>query len=103
MLTANREHATAYVTGMVDLEAHKMIDMVEGNTASDLRRWCARADPDWLAGIEVVATDLTDSYRAGMSPHLDHVTRVADPFHVVRVGNRCRAGRGSPRASGTRI
>jgi transposase len=24
-----------------------------------------------------------------MSPHLDHVTRVADPFHVVRVGNRC--------------
>jgi transposase len=39
--------------------------------------------------IEVVATDLTDSYRAGMSPHLDHATRVADPFHVVRVANRC--------------
>src|ERR1022692_2523070 len=24
-----------------------------------------------------------------MSPHLDHTLRVADPFHVVRVGNRC--------------
>jgi transposase len=24
-----------------------------------------------------------------MSPHLAHVTRVADPFHVVRVANRC--------------
>ena len=29
------------------------------------------------------------SYRAGLSPHLDHARRVADPFHVVRVGNRC--------------
>ena len=89
LLKANREHATVYVTGLVDLTAHRMIDMVEGNTADDLRRWCAGADPGWLADIKVVATDLTDSYRAGMSPHLDHVTRVADPFHVVRVGNRC--------------
>ena len=89
MLKANREHATVYVTGLVDLQARKMIDMVEGNTAADLRRWCAHADPGWLGRISVVATDLTDSYRAGMSPHLDHVTRVADPFHVVRVGNRC--------------
>ena len=46
-------------------------------------------DPGWLAGIEVVATDLAESFRAGLSPHLDHATRVADPFHVVRVGNRC--------------
>ncbi len=63
--------------------------MVEGNTAADLRRWTANADPAWLAGIEVVATDLAESFRAGLSPHLDHATRVADPFHVVRVANRC--------------
>ena len=25
----------------------------------------------------------------GCRPHLDHARRVADPFHVVRVGNRC--------------
>ena len=42
-----------------------------------------------MAGIEVVATDLAESFRAGLSPHLDHAVRVADPFHVVRVGNRC--------------
>ncbi len=63
--------------------------MVKGNRAADLRRWTADADPEWLAGIEVVATDLAESFRAGLSPHLDHATRVADPFHVVRVGNRC--------------
>ena len=81
--------ATKYVTGLVDLERRAMIDMTPGNRAADLRRWCANADPAWIAKISVVATDLAESYRAGLSPHLDHVTRVADPFHVVRVANRC--------------
>lgn len=77
------------MTGLVDLDEPRMIDLVQGNAAADLRCWCANADPAWLAGISVVATDLAESYRAGLSPHLDHATRVADPFHVVRVGNRC--------------
>lgn len=81
--------ATKYVTGLVDLERRAMIDMTPGNSGGDLRRWCANADPAWIAKIEVVATDLAESYRAGLSPHLDHVTRVADPIHVVRVANRC--------------
>src|SRR5271156_1921131 len=42
-----------------------------------------------MSAIRVVATDLAESYRSGTSPHLDHAIRVADPFHVVRVGNRC--------------
>jgi transposase len=88
-LKATREHATVYATGLVDLQRHVMIDMVEGNSAKDLRAWTAGADPDWLAGIQVVATDLAESFRAGLSPHLDHARRVADPFHVVRVANRC--------------
>ena len=88
-LAANRHHSTVYATGLVDLEERIVIDMVHGNRAADLRRWTAKADPAWLAGIEVVATDLAESFRAGLSPHLDHATRVADPFHVVRVANRC--------------
>jgi transposase len=89
VLKATSEHPTLYATGLVDLEAHILIDMVEGNSGADLRRWCANAHPAWLAGIEVVATDLAESYRAGLSPHLDHAQRVADPFHVIRVANRC--------------
>ncbi|MHB8669157.1 MAG: ISL3 family transposase [Acidimicrobiales bacterium] len=88
-LAASPEHATVYVTGLVDLDHHKMIDLVQGNSASDLRRWCAAQPTEWLERICTVATDLAESYRAGLSPHLDHATRVADPFHVVRVGNRC--------------
>jgi len=88
-LAATRAHRTIYATGLVDLDHRFLIDLVKGNSANDLRQWCAKQDPGWLEGIEVVATDLAESYRAGTSPHLDHVVRVADPFHVVRVGNRC--------------
>jgi transposase len=88
-LSANREHSTVYVTGMVDLDRRRLIDMVEGNAAVDLRRWCAGQDPTWIENVRVVATDLAESYRAGISPHLEHAVRVADPFHVVRAANRC--------------
>lgn len=88
-LAANRHHTTIYATGLIDLERHVVIDMVEGNSAADLRRWTLKADPGWLAGVEVVATDLAESFRAGLSPGLAHARRVADPFHVVRIGNRC--------------
>ncbi len=87
--SAKPTHPTIYATGMVDLDRRIVIDMVQGNAAKDLRRWCAEQEPSFLEAIEVVATDLTEHYRAGMSPYLDHVTRVANPFHVVRVANRC--------------
>ena len=88
-LSATRDHRTIFVTGLVDLNRKRMIDMVEGNAAPDLRSWCASQNPAWLKAVRVVATDLAESYRAGTSPHLDHAVRVADPFHVVRIANRC--------------
>lgn len=88
-LKANRRHRTIYATGMVDTQRGVLIDMVKGNTASDLRDWCGKQPVEWLAGIGTVSIDLTDSYRSGLSPHLEHALRVADPFHVVRVANRC--------------
>lgn len=88
-LVANRDHRTIYTTGLVDLERHVLVDMFPGNTAAGLRKWTGKADPGWLRGVQVVATDLTDSYRAGLTPDLTHVILAADPFHVVRVANRC--------------
>jgi transposase len=88
-LRATRGHSTIYATGLVDLDERVLIDMVEGNSAGDLRRWLDVQPSGWLEGIGVVATDLAESYRAGLAGRLDHATRVADPFHVVRVANRC--------------
>ena len=87
-LSANRTHHTLYATGMIDLERRIVIDVVPGNRSGDLGSWLDDQGPAWCAGIEVVATDLAESYRAGLAGRLEHAIRVADPFHVVRVANR---------------
>jgi hypothetical protein len=45
----------------------------------------------WEAEFDAVggmAADLDESYRVGLSSHLEHAIGVADLFLVVRVGNR---------------
>lgn len=88
-LKANRRQPTQYVTGFVDLDRKRMIDLVEGNDAKAIDDWLDGRDPQWRKQVETVAIDLAESYRNGLSPHLDHTVKVADPFHVVRAGNRC--------------
>ena len=88
-LKAKPSHSTVYATGVVDLDRHRMIDLVRGNSAEDLRGWLSRCEKEWLAGVGTVACDLHESYRSGLDPYLSHATRVADPFHVVGVANRC--------------
>jgi transposase len=88
-LAATADHATLYATGLIDLEAKSVIDVIEGNAAKDLGSWLDRQPKQWLTGIGVVATDLAESYRSALDGRLGHAIRVADPFHVVRVANRC--------------
>lgn len=87
--TATPTSRTQFVTGLIDLDARRVIDVIKGRSASDLKAWLCSQPPAWVKTIRVVATDLADSYRSGMTPHLDHATKVADPFHVVQLSNRC--------------
>jgi transposase len=88
-LAATRDHSTLFATGLVDLERRIVIDVVPGNSAADLASWLDLQPEGWRKGVRVVATDLAESYRAALDGRLDHAIRVADPFHVVRVANRC--------------
>lgn len=88
-LTATRDHSTLFATGLVDLEQRIVVDVVPGNSAADLAAWLDLQPKGWLSEVRVVATDLAESYRAALDGRLDHAIRVADPFHVVRVANRC--------------
>lgn len=88
-LKATRDHPTLYATGLIDLARRRVIDVVEGNTSRDLGSWLDAQPAPWRDAVRVVATDLADSYRAGLVGRLDHALRVADPFHVVRVANSC--------------
>ena len=87
-LAATREHSTKFATSLVDLERRVVIDVVEGNAADDLGSWLDAQPHAVTGGIRVVATDLAESYRAGLDGRIDQAIRVADPFHVVRLANR---------------
>ena len=103
-LAATREHRTIYVTGLVDLNRKTIIDMVEGNAAPDLRRWCADQDSAWMSAIRVVATDLAESYRNGTSPTSTMPSEWLIPFtwsaSPTAASTRC-AGASRTRRSGT--
>ncbi|MFN8111113.1 MAG: ISL3 family transposase [Thermoleophilia bacterium] len=88
-LKANRHHSTRFATSLVDLHTRRIIDVIPGNASSDVAKWLDAQPPAWLNGIAVVATDLAESYRHALDGRIEHAIRVADPFHVVRVGNRC--------------
>lgn len=87
-LAATRDHHSVLATTLVDLDRRQVIDLFEGRSSVRLRNWCAKRPKTWLGSVKVVALDLTDTYRAGLSPHLSHARHVADPFHVTRVANR---------------
>lgn len=88
-LAATKDHATLFATGLVDLERRVVVDVVAGNSAADLGGWLDSRPEGWLDQARVVATDLAESYRAALDGRLAGAIRVADPFHVTRLANRC--------------
>lgn len=87
-LAATPIHPTLWATGLVDTCAARLVDVICGRDAAALRAWLARRDGEWLASVTTVSIDPHEAYRKGLSPHLDHATVVADPFHITRLGNR---------------
>lgn len=86
-LSATKDHPRVFATGMVDVRRGILLDVIEGRSAKILSSWLADRPGEWLRGVEVVTIDPLEAYRCGLSPHLDHVTVVADPFHIVRLAN----------------
>lgn len=77
-----------FVTGMVDLERHRLLDVTRGRSGSDLRSWLEGRPAGWCERVKVVAIDPHEGYRQGLRPHLERATLVVDPFHVVALANR---------------
>lgn len=96
MQPAARRRRRRFVTVVVDVITHTIIDVFEGRDRADLDRWLASQPPEWRAQLEVVSIDPHEGYRSSVlnSLFLTGVTIVVDPFHVVRLANqaltRCR-------------
>lgn len=67
-----------YGTIIVDLEAHRVVDVLPDRTASTLEQWL-QLHP----GIEIVAPDRSTEYAAGIQASCPQATQVADRWHLL--------------------
>lgn len=88
---APRRRGTAgFVTLIIDLTPvcdgtgpARLLDLVEGRSASALKAWLAEQPPAFREQVEVVAMDGFGGYKTAAADELPDATAVMDPFHVV--------------------
>jgi len=83
----NAQQRTTYVTGLVDLDRARLLDVRLGRTGAVVASWLAEQTEDWRAGIEAVAMDGFRGYANGLLAQLGHAQVVLDHFHVIRLAN----------------
>ena len=86
-LKATRVAPTRWVTGLVDLERGRLLDVVADRTRAAVDRWLGARTRDWLAGIGTVALDPWRGYASALVAPLGHARVVVDHFHAVRLAN----------------
>jgi transposase len=86
-LKATRRAPTRYVTGLVDLEQGRLLDVVADRTRAAVGRWLGARPRGWLAQVGTVALDPWRGYASALVVPLGHATVVVDHFHVIRLAN----------------
>jgi transposase len=86
-LKATRTEPTRWVTGLVDLEQGRLLDLVANRTRRAVDRWLGARPADWLARVGTVALDPWRGYASALVASLGHATVVVDHFHAIRLAN----------------
>jgi transposase len=86
-LKASRVAPTRWVTGLVDLERGRLLEVVADRTRAAVDRWLGAQTRDWLARIGTVALDPWRGYASALVVPLGHATVVVDHFHAIRLAN----------------
>jgi transposase len=78
-----------WCTSIVDVGAGqvRLLDVVPGRSATEPTRWIDAQPAEWRQAIRWGVLDLSGPYRKTFTDALEHVTQVADPFHLVKLAN----------------
>jgi transposase len=81
--------ADAWQTGFVDISGPAgLLGQTPGRAGRDVMRWLSRQPQRWRDAVEVVAIDMSGTYRNGIRTALPHARIAVDPFHVVQLANK---------------
>jgi transposase len=86
-LRATRTAPTRYVTGLVDLERGRLLDVVADRTRTAVDGWLGARPHSWLARVGTVAIDPWRGYASALVARLGHATVVVDHFHAIKLAN----------------
>jgi transposase len=86
-LKATRRAPTRYVTGLVDLERGRLLDVVADRTRAAVDGWLGARPYGWLAQVSTVALDPWCGYASALVASLSHARVVVDHFHAIKLAN----------------
>src|SRR5215211_4199483 len=86
-LKATRVAPTQWVTGLVDLEGGRLLEVVADRTRAAVHSWLDARPRAWLAQVTTVALDPWRGYASALVVPLGHARLVVDHFHAVRLAN----------------
>ena len=69
----------SYGTVMVDLESHRIIDMIPSRETIDVSRWLAT-----FPNIQVVSRDGASTYSSAAVDSHPEAVQVSDRFHLIK-------------------
>ena len=86
-LAATATHPTLLVTGILDLDTGRLVDVLPARSARAVTDWLAAKPAPWRAGIRHVVIDPYQPYATAVAAQLPDARLVVDHFHVIRLAN----------------
>jgi transposase len=86
-LKATRVAPTRWITGLVDLERGRLLEVVADRTRAAVAGWLLARPRSWLAQVAMVALDPWRGYASALVTPLGHARVVVDHFHTIRLAN----------------
>jgi transposase len=86
-LAATATHPTLLVTGIVDLDTGRLIDVLPARSARAVTNWLDAKPGPWRARIRHAVIDPYQAYATAVARALPDARLVVDHFHTIRLAN----------------